>query len=474
MEDDPFEDCSSRHTGNTFGSGGGVVGGAGRAPTDVVADLRRFKLAVKEDNTPPRGYRKMLEKAVKHIENLLRLKANPSKTLMTRYAEENPTMTKILQEINVIKVAISKSVGLATPQDRSWAKIAGRAESSGTVIRIQDENEKKEIAKLTSEELVKKIGLKEVVGARQMVNGQIKVFFAGEGTKQVMDHQKGCTSKLAASAQVATPSYQVLLHDMPYTFQPESLEHLKELQRANELYVMGMRIVRATWLKKNKQPGKSSGSVILWIEQAGHADKVIDKGLMWKYENKAAEIFRSGFRTLQCFNCQRYGHVALHCTADSKCGHCAGTHNTRNCPGKQDARCCNCGKKHAAWHQSCPVKIAAKAKATWYRTQDPGKYTPALSHTKGSENEWQIVGSRKRRAGAGGVQFVGAEGELIERRGPGRPKGSTNKLPNMTRAAAKASSINDMPTLITLETSRPVTRENTAEASEAPLCTMSQ
>ncbi|KAI0992834.1 hypothetical protein K3495_g15350 [Podosphaera aphanis] len=337
----------------------------------------------------------MLEKAVKHIENLLRLKANPSKTPMTRYAEENPTMTKILQEINVIKVAISKSVGLATPQDRSWAKIAGRAESSGTVIRIQDENEKKEIAKLTSEELVKKIGLKEVVGARQMVNGQIK-------------------------------------------------------------------------------PGKSSGSVILWIEQAEHADKVIDEGLMWKYENKAAEIFRSGFRTLQCFNCQRYGHVALHCIADSKCGHCAGTHNTRNCPGKQDARCCNCRKKHAAWHQSCPVKIAAKAKATWYRTKDPGKYTPALSHTKGSENEWQIVSSRKRRAGAGGVQTVGAEGELIERRGPGRPKGSTNKLPNMTRAAAKESSINDMPTLITLETSRPVTREITAETSEAPLCTMSQ
>ncbi|RKF64052.1 putative blumeria specific protein, partial [Erysiphe neolycopersici] len=81
---------------------------------------------------------------------------------------------------------------------------------TGTTIRIQNEQEKKEIAKLSSEELVKKIGVKEVIGARQTMNCQVIVCFAGEGTKQLMEQRKDWTLKLEASAQMANPSYQVL------------------------------------------------------------------------------------------------------------------------------------------------------------------------------------------------------------------------------------------------------------------------
>ena len=151
-------------------------------------------------------------------------------------------------------------------------------------------------------------------------------------------------------------------------------EQIKELEITNRIYIQGIGIQKAAWLKKYNRQGKSAGSLIIWFDAAESADKVIEKGLMWGYEVKAAEIFRSGFRMMQCFNCQKYGHIAKNCTADSKCGQCAGGHNTKACLGKQEARCTNCSRKHPAWDQSCPVRLAAKARAVNNRTQDPGRF----------------------------------------------------------------------------------------------------
>lgn len=153
------------------------------------------------------------------------------------HSEENKTITKILQEVQLIKGTILQTQGLAHQQGQSWAKIASKSEVAGTTIRIQDKNEKKEIAKLSSEELVKKIGMKEIIGARQMVDGQIKVYYAKQSTKQIMEGQKNWTKKLSTTAHIVSVNYQVLVHDMPYTFQPENPEHIKELQKANEIHL---------------------------------------------------------------------------------------------------------------------------------------------------------------------------------------------------------------------------------------------
>ncbi|KAI0994281.1 hypothetical protein K3495_g13901 [Podosphaera aphanis] len=421
MEVDPFEDSSSTNTRNASETGCGGVTGAGKAPPNIVADLEKFKLAIKDDNGPPRAYKK----------------------------------------------SSSRSQGL------SWANVASKPEIAGTTIRIQDETEKKELAKLSSEELVKKLGMKEIIGARQMVNGQVRVFYAEQATKKIMERQTEWARKLATTAQIASTNYQVLVHDMPLSFQPENPEHINELKKANDAHIPGINIQRAAWLKRYRQPEKKSGSLIVWFEHAEQADRAIIKGTMWKYELKATEIFRSGFRTMQCFNCQKYGHTAKNCSAEPRCGQCAGGHNTRTCPGKQEARCTNCSKKHPAWDQICPVRLAAKARAVKNRTQDPGRFVVQGPQEGNHSTECQIVGSRKRRAGSSIMEIADPVSEGGARRGPGRPKGST-KILNSAREPAKMISKTNTPTLPTLETFRPVTRDNQAEASDAPLCTMSQ
>lgn len=450
--ENPFKDVES---------GGGAAALIREAGTVV----QKFKSAIKGDELSIRAYKGYMNDAVNIIESLMKLK-NPQSSIAGR-AEENPTMAKILQEIRTIKTTITQTQNHVQQGGNSWAKIASKSEAAGTTIRIQDENEKKEIAKLSSEELVKKIGRSEIVGAKQMSNGQVRVYFAGQDSKELMEREKEWTSKLAATARVASPTYQVLIHDMPLTFQPENSEHLKMLQQANVLYLQGIRIHRAAWLKRTPQPNKTAGSLIVWFEDAEIADKAIAKGIMWQFEVKATEIFRSGFRALQCFNCQKYGHIAKVCTSEVRCGQCAKAHNTRECTEKQEVRCCNCNRKHASWHQSCPVRIAARAKATLSRTQDPGRYKQPDVQPRDPENDWQIVGSRKRRVGAAGAQIVGADGEVIFRRRPGRPRKTSADIAVIPPAWAK------MPTVQGNET-RPVTRETQAENGSAPPCQMTQ
>ncbi|KAI0991062.1 hypothetical protein K3495_g17125, partial [Podosphaera aphanis] len=182
----PINDSSSKYTGNALGSSGG----AGIAKPDAADEVKRFKQALQDDNLVPRACKKLLKEAVTIIESLLRLKVHPSQSSKSSHAEVNPTMTKILQEIRSIKATITQNKGIPQAHGQTWAKVARKAEAAGSVIRIQDEKEKLEIAKLSSEELVKKIGLNEVIGAKQLPNGQVKVYFVGPETKQIMDKQR--------------------------------------------------------------------------------------------------------------------------------------------------------------------------------------------------------------------------------------------------------------------------------------------
>ncbi|KHJ32722.1 putative zinc finger cchc-type protein [Erysiphe necator] len=441
------------------------------ADTNAGIALVKFSKILKGQDLPYRGYKRLLEEALHIIKELRKSKAKPLPSPKNNPKVENPTMAKILQEIQMLKSTITQSQTRPRALGQTWANVARRTEMTSTTIRITDEEEKRKIAQLSSEELVKKIGVKEVIGARQMTNGQVKVFFAGEETRQMMEKHKDWTQKLSSTAQIATPNYQVLVHDMSLSFDPENPEQIKELQNTNLLYIQGITIRKAAWLKKIRQPGQKTSSLIVWFDRAEQADIAIKKGIVWKFELKATEIFRSGFRLTQCFNCQKYGHVAKVCSAAPKCGSCAGEHNTRICPGKQDVRCINCARKHKAWDQICPVRIAAKAKTVMNRTQDSGRHTAPENQMSDPEGDWQIVGSRKRRAGMAGAQVVGIDGEVIARRGPGRPrKTPAPGIPATVLFEPNLATTANMLTQLTQNESRAVTRDIQAELNRAPEC----
>lgn len=66
---------------------------------------------------------------------------------------------------------------------------------------------------------------------------------------------------------------------------------------------------------------------------------------------------------LQCFNCQRFGHVANSCKAKPSCKYCGGEHQSKLCDDRENSTCINCvranvngqnfNQKHRATDERC-------------------------------------------------------------------------------------------------------------------------
>lgn len=63
-----------------------------------------------------------------------------------------------------------------------------------------------------------------------------------------------------------------------------------------------------------------------------------------------------------CGNCQKWGHRVWQCDGRTKCGFCAGNHDSKLCREKIDSgenitpRCPNCYQEHNAWSLRCPLR----------------------------------------------------------------------------------------------------------------------
>lgn len=62
---------------------------------------------------------------------------------------------------------------------------------------------------------------------------------------------------------------------------------------------------------------------------------------------------------MQCFRCQKHGHMAKYCKGPQKCKICAGSHSHKDCSLRRQPCCANCGGPHPASYSLCPSKKAA-------------------------------------------------------------------------------------------------------------------
>lgn len=213
-----------------------------------------------------------------------------------------------------------------------------------------------------------------MVGARARKGGILQLFTAQAQDKQNLETQRAWTTKIGKTARVSQQQFTVLVHSVPKGFKVE--EDLQRLQGQNQATCPGLRISKATWLKRKADPGKTASSLIIWVNTAEQANRVLDRGLFWECENLMTEIFHSSHRVLQCFKCQQYGHIAAKCTKTTDtCSHCAQGHQVKDCVApKQNARCACCGRAHPAWSTDCPVRIKERTRARDARVNTPPRY----------------------------------------------------------------------------------------------------
>lgn len=93
--------------------------------------------------------------------------------------------------------------------------------------------------------------------------------------------------------------------------------------------------------------GPRGGSNVNWVIQVTPELRNILLAQTRIYVGWEACTVSDHIRVTRCYQCQGFGHLAIHCKNDTQCGYCEGKHNSKNCENKAKPdmhRCVNCIK----------------------------------------------------------------------------------------------------------------------------------
>ena len=361
-------------------------------------------VAAGEGQVPERGFKMMITELLGGLKTATKTTERTIEQVATAAAQ------KVLQQ---------SQKGSSASSGRTWASVASLppkpTQKTTVQVYITDQEEQRALEQMTGRQIVEKIGLREVVGAKASSKGVLKLFTAQEADRRKLEATKEWTLKIGKTAKVSAQRYMVIAHGMKRTFKPET--DTIHLQSQNQNTCPGIQIAKTAWIKRQTDETKKESSLIVWINTAEQANMLLDQGLFWNYERMDTEIHQSSHRIMQCYRCQQYGHIAAKCSQPKDiCSHCAGHHKVKECTSaREDTRCACCGRKHPSWSNQCPVRIAAQAKARDARICTPARYsTDRKDQTEGSKH------SLKRKGPADG--FATAGGRTSPHPAPGRPR----------------------------------------------------
>ena len=312
----------------------------------------------------------------------------------------------------------------------------------------------------------------------------VKVLHSGD-VEVVLPNQQ---AKDQAITQGDTPEYKILRQDypvevigVPLNIQVESgrgatnSQLIQRITEATKKLVPGITISRVAWLHKVRtthtgvSPGfqrvKTRGTLIINLPTQEMQAEIACKGIVIDSLWYEARLYHRAVQVRQCFKCQQWGHTQSACGREERCGWCADTHETKECPKDKGARCVNCGKEHKAWQRTACKTFQVYLEATRTRQAQLHQVTATLRGNAYEEKElsttgdggW-IVAQRKRPRVP--TPMGAPSAQPAAKRSVGRPRGSTN--------AARDPSQQRIPTTI-VPTETPQRRtEDTHESPDQP------
>ncbi|KAM0237405.1 hypothetical protein ACHAP5_009035 [Fusarium lateritium] len=111
--------------------------------------------------------------------------------------------------------------------------------------------------------------------------------------------------------------------------------------------------------------------LILALESLGQAREAVS-GKMFSVRGIHTQFISRNHRStpLQCWRCQRLGHMSGECKEPRRCGYCLDSHLTRSCPKTKPPMCAICNGPHPScelWKCEHPTALNAFASAKLWR-----------------------------------------------------------------------------------------------------------
>lgn len=248
-----------------------------------------------------------------------------------------------------------------------------------------------------------------VVAARRLPSGDtVLVFRTAEDAGSPLNSHWIKTA-FGEGVTYCRPLYAVVAKRVRNAAAAPNTETLaKEITQQN-----GTRVERVSKMR-NRGGTAAFTTLVLSVATPEEANRLCEKGMILAYEIYDCEPYEEAAQPKQCYNCFRFGHISRYCRERARCGRCgAAAHADADCPAMSGNRpkCLSCEGAHAAWDRICPevqkqraiAREAYARRATRFATRAPSPLPPA---------PFPVLPSGGTEAPA---------------RGPGRPRGSTNK-----------------------------------------------
>jgi hypothetical protein len=310
-------------------------------------------------------------------------------------------VSQIWDEIYQLKLQSTASRPSGSPA-RSWASVVAQGTAAPTTppigptqpvkptaqrlrevkIKFSDPMERSDVIGLSNKTILHNINTHflapRAVGIKRLPSGDLVVQTpTEEDRKALIANQKWLTT-LGSTRAILLERFPVFVHAVRKSnIDPDETKAIQYLKDENRTFIPDLSIIRAAFPKSALTSTKTYSSLIVELDSPEQANRLIRTGLCEGGEVKRCELFESGCKLTQCFNCQRYGHIARACRSPARCSYCSRGHSSKDCSSQSDRglkKCSNCNGPHEAWARNCPVREKEVSRVRSIYTLKPQLY----------------------------------------------------------------------------------------------------
>lgn len=275
---------------------------------------------------------------------------------------------------------------------KSWAKVVGgeappamrhtetnppppslinNAKAKQMTVRINDANIRTQMAKATSSQLVTMFknggcsAAESIIAARRTARADVILLMESIEARKELEAANEWVKSVTPSAKILRQTFQVAVHGVCVDAVDTNCQEaaIEILKKDNCRLHPGLEIASVTWPSFAFRPDvygrkKRYSTLVLEITNPEMANRLVAEGFLESENPLLCEKWERTGDPRQCYNCQEYGHMAAACTNKTKCGRCAGPHQSQdhgiNKPG--EVQCSVCPGKHESWSKNCEIR----------------------------------------------------------------------------------------------------------------------